>query len=624
MWRLNPRSEALNAKGLALVSPNLSDLSYWDGDANPVSAVYDDVMLAESFVWCWDARPHPAFPARGDVWADGASWRRGHWLSGRAGLATLADVADALCRRAGIEDAETAQLSGIVAGYIVDAPDTARAALEPLMAAYGFDVREHDGALVFAHGREAEAVTLTLDDLTADVVAEAFQTRADGAEAPIEARVRFLDVSRDYLVGAVSARRRDAAEGGVEMLDAPLVLDEAQAEALAERVLAERRALMEGARIALGPAHLALEPGDHVVLAGETFKIARIEDGHARVLDLARVDANVIAPRDGGEPGAPPDPAHAPTPAFAVLDLPPLPGAEDDDRPLVAVCSRPWAGAHALYAGDDAASATKRADVAEPAIMGELLWDLWPGPVDRWDDGNLTRVKLYAGALASVTKDAALAGANLFAVEGDDGEWELLQARSCVLVGTDAYELSGLLRGLGDSGHAQGAPTPAGRRIVKLDGRLARVAIGAHEWGGTLSFLAPPAGAAVTDAAAAQADHVLAHVALRPFRPAHLRAVRGGDGDVTVTWIRQARVGGLSWAAGEPPIGEPSERYVIEILDGAGDVVRSAEAPVESFSYGVADQTADFGAPPASLRVRIGQIGANGLPALKTESLIPL
>lgn len=148
--------------------------------------------------------------------------------------------------------------------------------------------------------------------------------------------------------------------------------------------------------------------------------------------------------------------------------------------------------------------------------------------------------------------------------------------------------------------------------------------MGAHEWGGALSFFAPPSGAAATDEATAQEALVLSHVASRPFRPVHVRAARDGAGDVAVTWIRQARLGGLSWAAGEPPLGEPGERYLVEILDGAGDVVRSAEAAVESFSYGATVQTDDFGAPPASLRVRIGQIGANGLPGLKTESLIPL
>ncbi len=52
---------------------------------NPVSTVYGDRMLSGMDVWCWDARPYPAFPGRGDVWGDSENWRTGHWLNGRVG-----------------------------------------------------------------------------------------------------------------------------------------------------------------------------------------------------------------------------------------------------------------------------------------------------------------------------------------------------------------------------------------------------------------------------------------------------------------------------------------------------------------------------------------------------------
>lgn len=567
-----------------------------------------------------DARPHPAFPARDEFWADGASWRRGHWLTGRAGLATLPDVVSALCQRAGVEEVETAALSGVVAGYVVDAPAPMRAALEPLMAAYGFAAREQAGALVFAHTHDAQTAELTLDDLTAESVAEVFQTRSDIADAPIEARIRYLDAERDYLVGSVSARRRDAADGGVAALDAPLVLDEGQAEALAERVLAGRRAVLESGRIETGPAQLALEPGDQIAFAGETFRIARIEDAAARTLELARAPDAAPLLLHGGAPAAPPPAPHAPTPELAILDLPPLPGAEDDDRPLAALAASPWTGPHAIYVDGG-----KRGEAANPAVMGELLWDFWPGPIDRWDEGNIVRIRLYAGALASVTREAALAGAvNIFAIEGEGGEWEIVQARDCVLVGENEYELSGFLRGLLGSAHAQGAPTPAGRRIVKLDQRLARLSIAAHEWGGPLAFAAPPRGLPLDSAAAALESRTLAHVAQRPFPPVRLRAHRDGAGDAHLSWIRQARKGGLAWGPGDPPLGEAAERYLLEILDGAGAVLRSVETAAPSFLYDSAAQSADFGAPPTSLRFRVGQIGADGLPGLKTERTLPL
>jgi hypothetical protein len=390
---------------------------------------------------------------------------------------------------------------------------------------------------------------------------------------------------------------------------------------LAQRVLADRRAAAESLHFGVGSAQLALEPGDRVTLnaSADAFEIARIEDAEARQLELRRVRRDGAPILGLGEPSAPRPPASAPTPALSILDLPPLPGAEDDDRPLAAAFAFPWLGAHDIYAG---ATQTRRAIANSPAIMGELLWALWPGPVDRWDDANRVRISLYGGALTSVTRDDVLKGANAFAIESD-GEYEIIQAANCELVAPGEYELSGFLRGRLGSAHAMRAPHPAGARIIQLDERLVRAEIGAHEWNEALTFVAPPAGALPSSNRAANVAATLPHAALRPWAPAHLRVARNAGGDVAMSWIRCARIGGDAWGPGESPLGAPTEGYRLEILDG-GDVIRSVNVAVPSFVYSGADQTADFGAPPASLHIRVAQIGESGATGLNTELTITL
>jgi GTA TIM-barrel-like domain/Putative phage tail protein len=598
-------------------------LDYWavGGAANPVSIVNGKPMIEEMALWCWDARPHPAFPARADVWADGPAWRLGHWLNGRAGLSDLGQVALHLCARAGITDANAAALSGAVSGYIVDAPSSARDALAPLMAAYDFQAVEQEGDIVFRHRAPQAPLNIALGELTADSIGAAFAERADSAAAPIEARVRFLDPARDYLLASVSARGRDNAEGGVETIEAPLALELENAEAIAQRLLADARAGAEALRIGLGPERMALEPGDRITLnsGADVFEIARIEDTEARQLELRRARSSLPAIVRLAEPSAPTTPLIAPTPALSVLDLPPLPGAESEDRPLVAVFAAPWAGAHEVFAG---VGATRRAIVNQPAIMGELLWALWNGPVGRWDEGNRIRIKLYNGALASVTKASLYDGANTFAVESSNGEWEIMQARNCVLVAPREYELSGFLRGQLGSEHAMRAPHPAGARIVKIDERLVRADIGAHEWNEALNFSVPPAGAPAGDPRAALLSATLPHAALRQWAPAHVRAVRQAGGDVLISWVRCARSGD-SWGAGEPPLGAPSEAYVLDIMAGAL-VKRSAIPSSASYLYTAANQTTDFGGLPASLTLRVAQLDEAGIPGLKAQLTITL
>jgi len=88
----------------------------------------------------------------------------------------------------------------------------------------------------------------------------------------------------------------------------------------------------------------------------------------------------------------------APTPAVSILDRPPLPSGEDDHRPRALVFASPWFGAHHIYAG---ASATQRGASTQAPIMGELGWSLWPGPVDRCDEGNVTRSRASMSGLMS-------------------------------------------------------------------------------------------------------------------------------------------------------------------------------------------------------------------------------
>jgi hypothetical protein len=598
-------------------------LSYWDaeGDNNPLSSITGKPMIETTFAWAWDARPYPAFPARRDVWADGAAWRRGHWLNGRAGLSSLGEVVIDLCMRAGVDDVDASSLLGAVSGYVVDSPSDVRAAIEPLMAAYDFTAGERDGQIVFFHRDDQETTGIALEDLAERSAAEPFAQRGDAAELPIEARVRFLNAAKDYLIAGVSARRLDRAEGGVASIDAPLVLEPEAAEQLAQALLADRRAAAETLRIALGPAHLALESGDRIALAGgaDVFGIARIEDAEVRSLELQRVRTPLSASESLGEPGAPPPPAIAPTPAFSILDLPLLPQDEADERPLAAVFAAPWLGAHDVHAG---ASSIRRARVLQPAIMGETLGALWPGPVGRWDEGNVIDIKLYGGALSSAEKAAVLDGANSFAIDAGDGEWEIVQARTCTLVAPNAYELRGFLRGQLGSAHAMRSPHPAGTRIVKLDQRLARVDIAAHEWGEELEFIVPPAGALPSDPRAATLSTTLPHAAARPWAPAHVRGRRLAGGEVVISWVRCARSGD-TWGAGEPPVGAPAESYLLEILDGA-TVKRAVTTPSPSYAYAAADQIADFGAPPASLRLRIAQVGPDGSPGVNTELTITL
>jgi hypothetical protein len=142
------------------------------------------------------------------------------------------------------------------------------------------------------------------------------------------------------------------------------------------------------------------------------------------------------------------------------------------------------------------------------------------------------------------------------------------------------------------------------------------------EWSEPLAIIAPPANASPADARAARLTATLPHAAARPWAPAHVRARRLAGGDVEISWVRCARSGD-AWGAAEPPIGAPAEGYVLQILDGS-TVKRAVDTGSPDYLYAAADQTADFGSPPSSLRLRVAQVGLDGSPGVNTELTIPL
>jgi len=288
-------------------------------------------------------------------------------------------------------------------------------------------------------------------------------------------------------------------------------------------------------------------------------------------------------------------PAHV-----LVLDLPTLPTAPTGVLTWLAVFADPWPGAMVVWRSADGSSFERLAIAEAPAVVGETLDDLPAGPLWRWDRASRVRVKLYGGALSSAADLAVLNGRNAVAMRNADGAWEMLQFGEAELVAAGTYELSHLLRGQAGSEGAMGSPLIAGAPFVLLDAQvlsgrpmMLRIVAGERDHG---------------DPSAVQIAVTPQATALKPLAPVHLSARRSGAG-VTISWIRRTRIDGDSWDAGEVPLGEESQAYDVDILDG-GDVVRTLTANGPSILYAAADELADFGSAQMSLNIRVAQISA--------------
>ncbi len=570
---------------------------------NPISGVYGGPMLQGADVWCWDARPYPAFPALGEVWADAGAWRTGHWLNGRMG-GDARGLIEAILKRGGLaeRDYTVGAVDGAVTGYVIDRPMATKDALTPLVQALGATAAERDGRVAVL-GETAREMTL-------DLAALALPDKGGSAAAdrrltprPSAARLRFIDEAADYQLGAVTVRG-DGEGGGVDAA-LPAVVGAGLATAAAQRLLQGEAA--ERLTLKLGPlGALRLEPGDVAAVEGRAgdWRVERLDwDETPRAVLTPVAEAVVVdAPEDwrGDGGGAP----TAGAPFLMLLDLPPLPGEEADGRPVVAAAAEPWRPM-ALHGGASVDSLTPRAVVETPATVGTLTAPLRPGVVGRWDETGVLHVRIEGQAPQSRAAEAVLSGANLLAVSGEDG-WELVQFRRAELVGGDVWRLSGLLRGQQGTEGAAARGAEAGALVVVLERGMARAEVDAVERGLPRIWRAGPAGAPPGGAGTTEIGFTWANRNAAPWRPARFRAAPEGGG-WRLSWTPRVRLGGDGWDS--EPVEVDPRRFRMRVLDGAVER-RVWEVEGLEASYGAAEVAADFpGGVGTEARIAVGQWG---------------
>jgi hypothetical protein len=588
-------------------------------EQNPESGVYAGRMVDASriMLYTWDARPYPAFPALRTIWSDGDNWQLGHWLTGRVSDAPLSEAVSKIMADYGFAEFDAGQLAGSMAGYVIDRVMSARDALQPLEAAFFFDSFEAQGQVRFAHrGRGGSLAELTPDDLV-ETSAEAPRyelTRAQETDLPRAAKVTFIDGDRDYEQASAEGRRISGSAARIASARLPIVTTYGQARGIAETMVQEPWASRERGRFSLPPSRLALDASDMVTLAanGRSFpmRLTGLSVGQAIEAEAMSVEPQLYDAFAG--------PSRLPVAATAsvygaqlgiFLDLPLIRGDEVPYAGHVAAFGSPWPGGVAFYRSPTTSGYTLKALAATPAKIGATVTAFHSGPLSRWDRGNVLRVSMANGELASADPILVLGGANVAAVENADGAWEVIQFTTATLVSPGVYDLSGLLRGQSGTEAAMRDPVGAGARFVLLDAALRQVNMTQADVGLAFNWKYGPAPYDIGNASYQTATPAFNGIGLRPLSPVHVTGEQVVAG-LLIAWVRRTRLGGDSWEQPDVPLGEDAERYEVDILDG-GDVVRTLTSTTPAVTYTTSQQTTDFGSPQTSYAVRVYQLGAS-------------
>lgn len=580
----------------------------WYAANNPVSPVYGGPMLDGMAVWCWDARPYPAFPQRGDVWGDTDNWRTGHWLNGRVGAGDARNLIAEIAGQAGIapEQLDLSEVTGGVEGYAFAPPLSAKAALAPVLAWLGLEAAPRGlglGLVGAAHGVD---LAVTRDQL-AYRDASPLKVRRDLVAVPGSLTLRCYDPDRDYQTQAVTVRADGRTGADRTEIDLPLALSEAQAQAYAAYLLQSAQGVRHTLTIDADPLlMMTLQIGDGVTLEGDAtvYRVTGLDAGETPNVTLTPSPSTraVVATAPCGGSAMEGGGLSLIT-GFTLLELPCFGLDESNVLPILVPAASPWLGCD-VYAGAGATSLRLRGTVEAAAGIGTLQT---PPPPQRRNyllQGAFLDIYLEGAAPVSCDPDTLYAGGNFICVQARNGEWEIVQYLNAAALGGDRYRLSGLARGQWGTEQALAAGLAEGAAVISLPGNFVRADMGSDERGLNRLFRIGRKGFGAAADGGLDVSATWSGLALRPRAPVFGRI----DGE-TVSWLRSPRYGGDSWE-GEPPLCEESEVYSVQVLDDSG-VKRSVEVAAPSFGYTAAMRAADFPAGPAAgARIEVAQKSA--------------
>jgi len=590
---------------------------YWQPDAvgfdvadNPVSSVYGGYMLdpARIYVWTWDARPYPAFPNLLSVWSDGVNHATGHWLTGRLGALGANELIKAIAQDFGVEIVLENSTNVQIDGQQLNNVSTLRNAIAPLLDVADLTIVDRvDNLAIIANGKSSE-ISVFKDSWVGENKELINRTQPDSSAFIGHLGFSYYQRKNSFLNGTVSAAlHKDAKKGfGVAAVNSGLVMNGLNARNAAENALNRLNIASDIVEFSLPLSFIQLEVGDVIDIEGQLngpFIISELRDGFFRrvsaravagQVSVAVIEDEIVANFNGT--------SVASEPQTILVHLPVSENAVGASRMFVGSYAKPWP---AYVMIEDGVTGTEIVRLNQNATIGELVEPISGGVNHLWNYGEKIRVLLYGGYISSASEMAVLAGSNRFAVEHDDGSWEIIGFVEAELIADSTYELSQILRGL--NGTKASGDISMGNRVMLLDDKVKAVDVVPEMLGSDF----------VVRAFAGSSDGVGQEISVSllldpelPLAPVHLSSKRDvASGDVSFSWVRRTRLNGNSWALAEVPLDHVPEAYLVQIYDGA-TLLRSIESSVAEVVYLMADQLLDFGILPVSFDFRVSQISS--------------
>ena len=229
------------------------------------------------FLYTWDARPYPYFPNLKEVWSDYGVWKYGHFLNGKAGQTSLANVVSYLCKSVGLKDEDfdtTLLKNDMFQGYIIDNKTSILGHIKIFANAFNFDCYLDDGKICFKSLDGSQNHILNEEDIILDKengLSFVMET-ITGDAIPSAVELLFLDVNKDYTTTTAIAQNNALKNGDIintkrpYAMSVPMPLNLSQAQEMAWKILSNATTQTAYYEIKLPIKFLNISPLDTVLI----------------------------------------------------------------------------------------------------------------------------------------------------------------------------------------------------------------------------------------------------------------------------------------------------------------------------------------------------------------------
>jgi hypothetical protein len=540
----------------------------------------------------------------------------------------VADIVTDISERAGLTAGEidVTDIASSLVGYGLAQQMSARAAIEPLQAAYFFDPVESDAKVKFVERNDTTLATIDDDDLAAyvgDSPPPILSTqRQQEVELPRVVDIVYINSGADYQEGNQRALRNGTLSQTATAISVPIAMTDTEAKSIADRSLYIAWSEREKFKFTTTRKFSKYEPTDVLEVHGRNVRVTEKVEQPSGLIEWSGVAAVAGATFiQGAVPGTGSGFVEQVPPSIqgTTLRLLDIPLLSDNDSPIgfyvamAGAIDTNWRGATLYRSIDGGVNYVAQQTATTASRIGTCtttLGNFLSGNI--FDELNTVTVELSPGSadLTSSNELGVLNGANVCLIGS-----ELLQYKTATLTSLRTYVLSGLLRGRRGtewaiSTHGASEQFVAFPQSLTIAGEQSEINLSRYYKAVTSS---QPLSGAVATAFANTG------VAARTYSPCQLGGGRDASGNLTLNWVRRDKIGGGWVDYTDVPLSETGEFYCATIYSDSSytTIKRQIYGPTATASYTAANQTTDFGSTQSTVYWDVYQAGAVGYKAAR-------